>query len=135
FWEAALPESSLHRAAKRTAAGRAEARLVPTFIRSEGVALSEDERDLTRRKLQQKLAKFITSIQRASVRLEDVNGPRGGVDQLCRVKVVLTGLPSVIVENRNSSQNAAIDGALTGAERAVRRTLQRRRTKPLKRRG
>jgi hypothetical protein len=69
------------------------------------------------------------------VRVKDVNGPRGGVDQLCRIKVVLDGLPSVVVENRDASPGAAIDAALSGAEKAVRRTLLRRRTKPLRRRG
>jgi hypothetical protein len=36
-----------------------------------------------------KLGKSATSIERVSVRLTDVNGPRGGVDQRCRIKVVI----------------------------------------------
>lgn len=120
------------KAAKRTA-GRTGPTQIPTFIRTVGVNLSDDERAETRRKLGMKLGKFAPAIERVSVRLADVNGPRGGVDQLCRVKVVLSGLPSVVVENRDAALNPAIDGAVTGAERAVRRTLQRRRTKPLRR--
>ena len=64
-----------------------------------------------------KLGKFATSIERVSVRVTDTNGPRGGVDQVCNVKVVLSGLPSVVVERRNAAlacrhrRRAARDGA------------------------
>ena len=123
---------SLPRAAKREA-GRTEAAQVPAFIRTVGVKLSDDDRAYARRKLAMKLGKFAPSIERVSVRVADVNGPRGGVDQVCRVKVVLSGLPSVVFENKNASLHTAIDGALIGVNRAVRRTLQRRRMKPLRR--
>ena len=79
-----------------------------------------------------KLGKFATSIERISVRVTDMNGPRGGVDQLCNVKVVLSGLPSVVVERRHAALHAAIDDALRATERAVRRSVGRRRMKPLR---
>jgi ribosome-associated translation inhibitor RaiA len=81
------------------------------------------------------LGKFARSIERISVRTEDVNGPRGGVDQVCRIKVVLSGLPSVVFESKDASLHAAVDGALAGVERAVRRSVQRRRMRPLKQAG
>jgi ribosome-associated translation inhibitor RaiA len=100
------------------------------------VELDREDRAYIRRKLGMKLGKFASSIERVSVRVEDVNGPRGGVDHACRVKVVLSDLPSVVVEERDASQAAAIDGALAGVERTVRRALQRRRVKSTKpRRG
>jgi hypothetical protein len=69
-----------------------------------------------------------------SVRVRDLNGPRGGVDQACRVKVVLTGMPSVVFENQDASPGAAIDGA-----RQVRRVDRpcrgcKRRSEPRRRR-
>ena len=79
-----------------------------------------------------KLGKFATSTERISVRVTDMNGPRGGVDQLCNVKVVLSGLPSVVVERRHAALHAAIDDALRATERAVRRSVGRRRMKPLR---
>jgi hypothetical protein len=82
-----------------------------------------------------KLGKFASSIERVSVRLKDVNGPRGGVDQLCRIKVVLSGLPSIVLQSQAGSLRDAINGALTGAERAVRRRVQRRRVKATKRKS
>jgi hypothetical protein len=79
-----------------------------------------------------KLGKFGPSIERVSVRVKDVNGPRGGADQLCRVKVVLSGRPSVVFEHTEPSLQHAVDRALAGAERTVRKALQRERAKPLK---
>jgi hypothetical protein len=76
--------------------------------------------------------KFERSIERVSVRLKDVNGSRGGVDRACRIKVVLRKFPSVVYEEQERSLDAAVGGALAGTERAVRRTLQRRRSKPIK---
>jgi hypothetical protein len=121
----------LPKTAKRTA-GRTSASQVPANIRVFGVDLSKEERARIRHGLGVKLGKYATSIERVTVRVLDANGPRGGVDKLCRVKVVLSGLPSVIFESRARSPKAAIDGALSGTERAVRRSVQRRQTKPLK---
>lgn len=105
---------------------------VPVHIRATLTSFGPVARDYVRRKLGIKLGKFASSIERVSVRVEDVNGPRGGVDLSCRIKVVLRGLPSVVFENRDASLNAAVDGALSGVQRAVRRATQRRRMKPLR---
>ncbi len=110
-----------------------EAPQIGIHIRAAQGELGSSDRDYIRRKLRTRLGKFATSIERVSVRTEDVNGPRGGVDQLCRIKVVLRGLPSVVFESRDASLTAAVDGALSGVEPTVRRTLGRRRMKPLRR--
>jgi len=119
------------KAAKRKSARR-NVRLVPAHIRVLGANLSQDQRASIRQKLDRKLAKFADSIERVSVRVTDVNGPRGGIDQICRIKVVLSNLPSVLFEAQDATLDVAIGSALVGTERAVRRTLQRRRMKPIK---
>jgi ribosome hibernation promoting factor len=108
---------------------------IPSYIRSMGSASDADHKEYLRRKLARMLAKFGSAVERTSVRLEDVNGPRGGIDKRCQVKVVLRGLPSVYVDERHRSVQAAMDHALARADRAVRQALQRRRTRPLKHRN
>lgn len=119
------------RPSKRTA-GRTGAPETPVSIRVTGVTLDEDERAYIRQRLGAKLGKYAESIERVSVRMEDVNGPRGGVDQACSIKVVLSGLPSVVFEHQAASLKPAVTGALTGVERGVRRAVERRRTQPLR---
>ena len=107
---------------------------VQAHIRAFGIHLNENTRTSIRRKLDRKFRKFANSVERTSVRLEDVNGPRGGVDHVCRIKVVLRNLPSVVYEKQDVSLDTAVGGAIAGAERAVRRTLQRAHGKPIRKR-
>ena len=122
------------RSMKRTS-GRTGTWQPPAHVRVIGMDFDHDNRALVRRKLGMKLGKFARSIERVTVRLTDTNGPRGGVDQVCNVKVVLSGLPSVVIERRDVVLHAAIDAALRAMERAVRRSVGRRRMKPLRRRN
>lgn len=114
--------------AQKREMGRTEAAEVPAHIRAVGLQISAMDRDYLRRKLGRKLGKFALAIERVSVRLEDVNGPRGGVDKRCRIKVVLSGLPSVLAEAQHEALRPAMDGALNRAERAVHRALDAQRT-------
>jgi hypothetical protein len=117
----------LPRPIKRSA-GRAGAASTPANVRVFGVDLDADERAGMRERLGRKLGKYARSIERVTVRLRDVNGPRGGVDHVCTIKVVLAGLPSVVFEKSATTVGAAFSLALAGAERAVVRSLQRRRS-------
>ncbi len=99
---------------------------IPAHIRADGPRVNAEDRAYLRRKLGMKLGKFARAVERVSVRIRDVNGPRGGVDKACRIKVVLTGLPSVVVDERRPSLQAAMDRALQRTERAVRRSMERR---------
>ena len=102
---------------------------IPLSIRTAGAELDADDRAYVRRKLGMKLGRFARAVQRVTVRVRDVNGPRGGVDKLCSIKVVLTGLPSVVVEQKHAALQAALDAALRRTEAAVRRSVKRRTTK------
>lgn len=126
--------AAVPRPVKRTA-GRTAPADTPAYIRAVGVPLDAGDKDYLRRKLGRKLGKFARRIERASIRIEDVNGPRGGIDKRCRIKVVLSGLPSVVVEHKHRSLQAAMDGALARVERAVRQAADSRRTKARKTSG
>lgn len=102
----------------------------PVHIRGLEGDFGAEERAFIRYKLARRLNKFAESIERVSLRTEDSNGPRGGVDRVCRIKIVLRGLPSVVVEKQHAFLNKAVELALAGVARAVRRALQRRRAKP-----
>jgi len=115
---------------KRKDAARANEQAIPIHIRTFEIDLARNDRMSIRRRINRKLQKFANSIERVSVRLQDVNGPRGGVDRACQLKVVLRKLPTVIIKEHDISLDGAIGKALSAAHREVRRSLQRRRQKP-----
>ena len=107
----------------------------PAHIRVLGVEIEDDDRDNIARKLGMQLGKFASSIERITIRLSDANGPKGGRDQVCQIKVVLSGLPSIVVEQRASALHSAIGRAIKATALAVRRSVQRRRLKALQERA
>jgi ribosomal subunit interface protein len=68
-------------------------------------------------------------IQRITVRLSDINGPRGGADKCCHVHVQIPRLPDVVIEDTEADLYAAIDRAADRAGRTVSRKLARQRSK------
>ena len=133
-WNAGTREPNhgqVPRPSERTAGG-AVALITPANIRVEGVRLDDNDRTYIRRRLGEKLGKYARRIERVTVRMRDINGPRGGVDIQCRIKLVVSGLPSIVVEHHAARLRPALTRALAGAERAMRRTLQRMRTRPIR---
>ncbi|HLS87107.1 MAG TPA: HPF/RaiA family ribosome-associated protein [Burkholderiales bacterium] len=119
--------------AAKTKRNRHEPSHIPAYIRAEGAPIDADDRAYLRRKLGMRLGKFARAVERVSVRIRDVNGPRGGVDKACTIKVVLAGLPTVVVEEQHASLQAAMDRALQRIGNAVRRSVERRVTRSRKR--
>jgi hypothetical protein len=119
------------RPVKRTL-GRTSTRQIPANIRADGITLDDEDREDIRRRLGRALGKHASAIERVTVRLRDINGPRGGVDIRCRIKVVLSDLPSIVVERQATTLRPAFLGALTAIDQAVRRALQRKRMRPIR---
>jgi hypothetical protein len=70
-----------------------------------------------------------TRVPKVIVRIDDLNGPRGGVDKTCRIDVEVLHGADVFVEDRDADLIAVIDRAAQRAGRAVSRTIERRRDK------
>ncbi len=111
---------------KRHAGPGKEVGQTPLAIRTRMGKLSAPGEAHVRSKLTRALGKFADRIERLTVRFEDLNGPRGGVDVACRVKVVLTGLPSVLVEERAETDLLALARAAKVVARSVRKSQERK---------
>lgn len=91
--------------------GRTSVEQTPVAIRSR-VELPEGFNGSIRERLGRKLGYAGPLIERGTVRFEDINGPRGGVDTVCRIKLVLSGRPSVQVDARGRGPREAFTRAL-----------------------
>ena len=99
-------------------------------IQSQGFALTHALREYTERRLQFALTRVGDRIRRVTVRLFDVNGPRGGPDKCCRVRVMLNGLAAVVIEDVEADLYRAIDRAADRIGRTVTRRMAHRRLRP-----
>lgn len=71
------------------------------------------------------LERFASRITDLVVRLDDVNGPRGGRDIRCRIDVRLRGTRKLQVESRAGDAAEAVDRAAGRAKRTVSRVVER----------
>ena len=94
---------------------------------SSRIAVSESTQTYVERRLSFALGRFADMIHGIVVRLEDSNGPRGGIDKLCNMRVQLIGQKNpLIAEVVDLEIRAAVDMAADRIGRAVARQLDRR---------
>jgi len=82
--------------------------------------------DRTDLKVRSAFAKFGEKIQRVELTVDDVNGPKGGVDKECRVIVRLRKMEDVVVTAKDESLSKAVSQAIKRADRTVARQIQKR---------
>jgi ribosomal subunit interface protein len=73
------------------------------------------------------LGRFGTRLAAVQARLDDLNGPRGGIDKRCRLRVRLPGGLHVAIEEVDLDMYVAVDRACERLGRGVARALGRRR--------
>lgn len=80
-----------------------------------------------REKLSAALVNFDHRVERVDLLLEDVHGPKHGIERRCVVRVVVSGASDVQVEHVHPDVYRAIDEAARRVKRTVRRQINRRR--------
>ncbi|PKO72388.1 MAG: 30S ribosomal protein S30 [Betaproteobacteria bacterium HGW-Betaproteobacteria-14] len=94
-------------------------------IRTNGFPLTEAIREYAARRLRYALTRADEHVRWVALHLGDVNGPRGGRDKRCRVRVMLKGRPDVVIDDVETDLYAAIDRAANRAGRSVARCMSR----------
>jgi len=87
--------------------------------------LSADSREFVERRLQFALSRFGSKVRDISVVLSDENGPRGGIDKVCRIVVEVYRARDVIVTDQDSEVKVCIARAAERVGRAVARSVER----------
>ena len=84
--------------------------MIPIDIRSRSKSLNHEISLFSRRRVSFALDRF-RNPRRVIIFLEDVNGPKGGPDKLCRI-IAEFGFASVVVEEIQSEWHVAISLAI-----------------------
>jgi len=66
-------------------------------------------------------------LRNVSLRLEDLNGPKGGADKSCRIEIPIAGTTPVVIHEVQTNLQVAIDRAVNRAGHALSRKLARKR--------
>lgn len=96
-------------------------------VRIQKVDLSKEVHSYIERRLRFCLGRFESRVRRVTVRISDINGPRGGTDKRCRLTIGLIPSDTIDVQEVNADLFAAIDRAAERAGQALARKLHRAR--------
>lgn len=89
-------------------------------IRGDGATI-----DYVDRRLSFAFSRLNHIVNSTVITVSDVNGPRGGIDKLCRVVVKASGLRSVVITERQANLRLAIDRGIARASQTLTRKLKR----------
>ena len=84
-------------------------------------------RDLAERRVRFVMRRLRDEVMHVQVRLTDVNGPRGGIDQRCQLSLATQGHGTLVVSATQSDPVAALNAALRRGANALVRQWQRQR--------
>ena len=100
-------------------------------VSGDRIKVTTNLREYIDRRLHFALGRFGPTIDHVSVRVRDVNGPRGGVDKQCQIVVKLrdSGGNPIAIDDNDEDLYAAIAQASNRAGRTVARAVERRHGK------
>ncbi len=102
-----------------------EVNIMQIAIYSNDFAITEGIREHINRKLRFALARVRSHIKSVSVRLGDINGPRGGKDKRCLLTVSISNTQELVIYDVQVDMYHAIDNALSRLSRVVVRKIDR----------
>ena len=86
-----------------------------------------DLADHIERRLRFALARFGNRVEKVIVFLQDRNGPKGGIDKVCRILAKVQGCGMLMAAVVDSDWNTAVDRATTRIGHTVSRQVSRLR--------
>jgi hypothetical protein len=108
----------------KRARGRTTIEATP-FITHARIGMSELTRGSIEERLRQALEPFGPRISRATLRFDDVNGPRGGPGLLCVIDVAFDSGEHVRIEQRATGVMEAVRRGMSRVVRSVRQHVER----------
>jgi len=93
------------------------------------VTVSDTTRGLVHRRIGFALGRFESRIARVVVRFEDLNGPKGGIDQRCSIDVQMRPRGEVRAEVIDTTLESAVHRATERASRGIANQIEREQSR------
>ena len=100
------------------------------FINLKNITLNAKQKALIQKRYAFCFSKFSEVVKKVVIYIEDINGPKGGVDKQCKVQVSLRRGDDVIVTEKQSILNKAIEKALQRSSYITMKKLKRKKAIP-----
>lgn len=91
------------------------------------VDISKDNIAEIKAKTKEVFARIHDHVISIKVILNDINGPKGGFDQQCKVIVQSRGIANIVVSNNQTSMINAVNNSLTTAKLSLLRKIKRQK--------
>jgi len=101
-------------------------------IKAHQLKLDQETMTSMERRLRLALGRFGNSIKRVTVRLTDLNGPKGGIDKECLIVAKLQKGGEVVVRGSGMNCSTTLNYCADRIGRAVDRELTRHRETPIR---
>lgn len=96
-------------------------------IRAHGFAMTEGLREHAERRLSFAFDWARHDVRKVILSFTDINGPRGGNDKRCQLRIPMSRMREVVIEDTAADLYVAIDRAVDRAGRTLERRLSRQR--------
>ena len=93
-------------------------------IKARQFQLTEALRLFVLRRVQFAMRRIGAQVMHVTVRLSDINGPKGGVDKRCQLNIRVEGQPDIVIDDTETDLYTAIKCATERAGQTLRRKLQ-----------
>jgi hypothetical protein len=97
--------------------------MIATEVRAKSDCIENDVRRFAERRIGFALDR-LRNIRRIAVSIEDVNGPKGGVDKHCRILAEF-GFASIVIDEMQPSWQSAVTNAIRRLARTATKEMQR----------
>lgn len=88
-------------------------------IKFKNMTIAADSKESFKQRVSKVFNRTSDYIRKVTVTLADINGPKGGVDKECKVKLSLFGLPPILVIAKKDNIHHALSEALAKAKTAL----------------
>ena len=95
------------------------------LIQSKAVEVSSRARLAIKSRIETVLKNLEHYVDRVSVHFDDINGPKGGMDKQCKVKISLIAMPPVVISVQEDNAQTAFTIAFAKGLATLKKKIKR----------